>query len=91
MDHRDVKNQQIQIENDKVTIKFELNDNHYEDVLELEQKIKKDESKELDTGYQIKLSLVKETPAFWKYLTKNDKQRKNIKVDWNNFNDSEEE
>jgi hypothetical protein len=29
--------------------------------------------------------------GFWKYLTKNDKLKNNIKVDWNNFNDSEEE
>ena len=45
----------------------------------------------MDTGYQIKLLLIKNSSEFWKGLTKNDKQRKNIKVDWNNFNDSEEE
>lgn len=91
IDHRDIKGQSIQIENDKITIKFSLNGTQYEDSLDLFENIKSEESKEIDTGYQIKILLIKNTPQFWKYLTKNDKTRKNIKVDWNNFNDSEEE
>jgi hypothetical protein len=43
------------------------------------------------SGFSINVHLEKKVQGFWKYLTKNDHQKKNIKVDWNNFNDSEEE
>lgn len=62
IDHRDIKGQSIQIENDKITIKFSLNGNQYEDTLDLFENIKSEESKEIDTGYQIKILLIKNTP-----------------------------
>lgn len=57
VDHRDVKGQTIKIEGDKVYVKFSSNDKEYEDTLELAHEIVQSESKELDTGYQIKLQL----------------------------------
>lgn len=42
-------------------------------------------------GYCINIHVIKKESGFWKFLTENDKLNKNIKVDWNNFVDPEEE
>lgn len=91
IDHRDIKNPEIKIEANAVHVKFQLNGNQYEDSLELFEEIKTEESTQQQSGYQFKIVLKKTKEEFWKGVTKNDKARKNIKVDWSNFNDSDEE
>lgn len=59
--------------------------------MELFDEIKTEESTQQQSGYQFRIVLKKNKEEFWKGVTKNDKTRKNIKVDWSNFNDSDEE
>ncbi len=91
IDHRDIQNENIKIEPNQVSINFKLDNKDYEDVLELFSEIDEVKSSIAKFGYSITVHLKKKENGFWKHLTKNDKLKRNIKVDWNNFNDSEEE
>ena len=91
IDHRDVQNESIKIEPTQISIKFSQDEKNYEDVLELFSEVNESSSKVNRSGFSINVHLEKKEQVFWKYLTKNDSQRRNIKVDWSNFNDSEEE
>lgn len=91
VDHRDVKGEEIVIEEQKVSIKFPGANGTYEQVLELSKPVNKEKSKYEKTGFKINVFLEKQTPEFWTGVTANDKQIKNLKVDWNNFVDPDEE
>ena len=85
LDHRDIQNEQIKIEPNQVSIKFTLNNKNYEDLLELFDEVNAETSSINRTGFSINVNLKKNSSNFWKHLTKNDKNRRNITVDWNNF------
>jgi hypothetical protein len=91
VDQRDLKDASVKIESDKLHIKFTSNDQLYEDTLELAHEVDASKDKEVGSDFQIRVVLTKTKAESWKSLTKNDKARKNIKVDWSNLNDSEEE
>lgn len=74
-----------------MSISFCQNNKNYSDNLELFKEIDDQSSTTNRTGFSINIHLKKKEQGFWKYLTKNDKAHNNIKVDWNNFEDSEEE
>ena len=91
VDHRDVKGEKITFENNKINICFKEGDDDYQQELTLLKEIDPEKSNYTVAGYCINIHVVKKESGFWKFLTENDKLNKNIKVDWNNFVDPEEE
>ena len=91
VDVRDLKDEKITIENKKITIDYVESGKHYYEELNLKDEIDAEKSTYVKTGFHTTLDLVKKSEGFWKSLTVNDKAIPNLKVDWSNYVDSDEE
>lgn len=91
IDVRDLKNEKIKIDNNKITVDYQENDKHFYQELDLKDEIDSEKSNYIITGFRTTLNIVKKNEGFWKSLTLNDKSVPNLKVDWSNYVDSDEE
>ena len=91
VDHRDIKNEEITFTSTTLSVKFVEGGSTYHTELTLSKEINVDNSKYNVSGYATHIVLEKKETGFWKGVTKKDKAVRNLKVDWNNFVDPDEE
>lgn len=91
VDARDIKDEKIDIAATKLTIDFTESGKHYFQELALKEEVSAEKSGYKKSPHHTTITLVKAKEGFWKGLTPNDKQFVNLAVDWEHFEDSEEE
>lgn len=91
VDAQDIKEDKIAVGKQSLSIEFLEAGKAYKQELALKEEVDEAKSTVTKHPHQTTIKLVKAKEGFWKGLTANDKQFANLSVDWDHFEDSEEE
>ena len=92
IDVRDLKGEKIIIEEKHLSINYSEGQKNYAQEIDLSSEVDTEKSKYTVSGFCTTILLVKKTSGvFWKSLSTNDKAMKNLKVDWSEYQDSDDE
>ena len=89
IDLRDIKNESVNFESQKLTFTCESWKKSYKEEMNLLKEIDIKKSSHNKTAFRLEILLIKVEKDKWNKITANDKRYPSLKVDWDHFEDSE--
>ena len=89
IDLRDIKDEEINFETQKLTVSCSSWQKNYREEMDLLKEIDTEKSKFNKTAFNLEIVLKKKESEKWNKVTKNDKKFTNMTVDWDHFENSE--
>jgi len=89
VDLRDVKEEKVTFESNKLSFSLESWKKSYKEEMELLKEIDTEKSSYNKTAFRLEILLIKKEKDKWNKITANDKKFPSLKVDWDHFEDSE--